>query len=110
MYDFDWAEGVYDKFYTDHVLAAHETNVLYHISVEALIRMICISDERWRVYKRLVKHVEKCIKSYWQHFHSGKEVRANYLTFDKYLKEQLKRVPFKRTEGLIDTTSLDNLY
>lgn len=110
MYELTWAEQVYDEFYTQHVFAAHEVNRLYHISVELVIRLIMENDIRWRAYKRVVAHLEKAVHLYWKHYHTQKELRADYSTFDKYLRAQMKRKDFSVPVELVDTNSLDELY
>ncbi len=102
-YDLTWAEGVYDNFYQVHVLSCREINRLYKISVDSVIRAIANGNDQWRGYKSLVKHTEKMMKTYWKHFHSAEGVREKYLTFDKYLRVQLKKRIFPGTVDLLDT-------
>lgn len=102
-YDMGWAEQVFDRFYAQHLLAVREINRLYDISVDAVIKAIANNSEQWRGYKSLVKHAEIGISGYWKHFHSHEGVRANYLTFDKYLKKQFSRRSFPGPLDLVDT-------
>lgn len=110
MYDADWAEGIYGEFWEEHLLACRETNRLYNVSVKAVLGVIMSGSDRWRGYKKLVKHVEKTMSIYWKHFHSYPGVREKYLTFDKYLKVQLKRVCFTNVPELVDSGIQLGLY
>jgi len=103
MYDLEWAERVFDKFYCEHAIACHEINRLYRISSDACVRSLANGSPRWRGYKSLVAHAEKAMASYWRHWHSDERVREKYYTFDKYLRKQFSRRQFPAPLDLVDT-------
>ena len=109
-YERAWAEEVFEDFCREHALAVREVHRLYRISTDAVVRTIQNDNQRWRGYKSLCKHVEKAMKLYWAHWQVEEKVRQKYYTFDKYLKEQLKKRSFPAPLDLVDTEIQQSLF
>jgi len=103
MYDLVWAEGILDEFEQEHWLAAQKANQLYNIRRASIVGLIAHGDSRWRGYKALVKHVQKDIIVYVRHWKNNERCRQKYLTFDQYLKVNLKRRSYPALLDLVDS-------
>lgn len=103
MYDLKWSHDVLQAFRLKHSAGVARLCKLYQLSDEFVVELVADGGVRWRGFKSLAKHLEDSMQSYEKGYRLSRDFGSNYYTFDKYLRQALKRRLFPGQLDLLDS-------
>lgn len=91
-YSHPWAVDVFLEFKQIYQPEVELLKRLYNLSDHEIVRWLQCDQRKWNAFKKCTKYLRQSYKILEDDWNSLSPRRANYLTFDKYLKRMLQNV------------------